>query len=86
MFELFDEIDWTEYTDLFTYGNPPVYMQLLYFNGAVLVLYILALLFSRETQPKRTKFLLKLAFLATNLAIIGQQQLGLDVYVERFFG
>ena len=83
MLELFSEIDWTEYTDLFTYGNPPVYMQLLYFNVGVFILYILALLFSKKPQPKRTKLFLKLAYFAVNIAIIGQQQLGLDIYVEQ---
>ena len=86
MFELFNEIDWTEYTDLFTYGDPPVYMQLIYFNAAVLVLVIISFLFAKEPQPKRTKLLLKITWFAINMAIVGQQQLGLDRYIESLFG
>ena len=84
MMELINSIEWEDYKELLTAGNPPIYMLLIGFNGLMLVIWIARKLMNSKPMTKGRARLTKLAILGINALIMVSDQIDVADMMDSF--
>jgi len=82
MIEQFNSINWDVYRDIFTFGDPPVYIQLLIFAGLILVYWLWRKLTQAPSLSKFKKLKYKILVFAITFAILFQEEYNLSGKID----
>jgi hypothetical protein len=82
--ELINSIEWEDYKELLTSGNPPIYMLLLGFNGLIFLIWIARKLMGKKPMTKSRALLVKLGILGSNGLILVSDQIDIADMMDSF--
>jgi len=77
MLELFRQIEWSDYTEVLTYGNPPIYVQLLFLVGLTIAIVLYRTISRKRELSKGNKVKYKFLFFAVAGLILFQEKFDL---------
>jgi len=73
MLESFKEIEWGDYIEIMTYGNPPVYIQLLILVGLTLAYLIWRIVTKKRPMTRGNQLKNKILFILAFFLILFQE-------------
>ncbi|HFC04651.1 MAG TPA: hypothetical protein ENJ55_03005 [Rhizobiales bacterium] len=74
MGDLFRDVEWSDYTELLTYGNPPIWAQLLILIGLAFAYYLYRTITRKRAMSKGNRLIIKLLFIVAFFLILFQEQ------------
>jgi len=77
MIDLFNSIDWDVYKEILTYGDPPIYVQLLIFIGLVIIYRIWRYVKGAHPMTGARKYKFMFLFFFIIITILFQEHLDL---------
>ncbi len=77
MLEQFKEIEWDDYVAILSYGNPPVWLQLVIFTGLSGAYVLYRIMTRKRPMSKANKLKYKILFFVVILLILFQEEYNL---------